>query len=238
MNKSLALCMILICLPLPVWALADSPPRLVGEAFSMSSGELLYREFHSFSQDRLDHHVSYRTADDKPLAEKVIDYRFGESSPAFTQTSFDNRSLVAINWDNSDLVMRYQAGAKPEKNYRVKTRQPLVIDAGFNNFVRKNWQRLLAGESVKLYYAAANRDQLLKLRIKISDCFYPGATDVCFSINSANALLRLLVPDIELGYNQQTRQLSRFRGAGNILDKEGKALKVDIHYEYPLSNTK
>ena len=55
---------------------------------------------------------------------------------------------------------------------------------------------------------------------------------LCFKTQPDGLLFRLLLTPIELSYSRHTQQLLRFRGLGNIADKNGNLLKVDIRYNY------
>ena len=108
----------------------------------------------------------------------------------------------------------------------------MVIDAGFDYFIRENWQDLLASKQLKFYFLAPVRQSLVKLRMQQKPCSYGSDTHVCFSINPANWIVRLLLDPIELGYDRHTQQLSRYRGLANISDADGNGFRVDIHYSY------
>jgi hypothetical protein len=109
---------------------------------------------------------------------------------------------------------------------------PVVIDAGFDAFVRENWRSLVAGESMQFQFPFAARESLVELSIASASCSYATETDQCFSLQLNNWLLNLLADPIELGYDAKLQRLARFRGISNISNDEGEALAVDIHYRY------
>ena len=43
---------------------------VVGDAYGLSDGVMQYREYHYYSDDKLDHQVVYKWVDETPLAEK------------------------------------------------------------------------------------------------------------------------------------------------------------------------
>ena len=109
---------------------------------------------------------------------------------------------------------------------------PVVIDAGFDAFVRANWDSLVAGANKSFQFPFAARESLVKLRIKPVSCSYDSETDQCFRLEMNNWLLRMLVAPIELGYDARLKRLTRYRGLSNIGDGQGNGLVVDIRYNY------
>ncbi len=233
-------------------ALAASPPegienadlpaetfQVVGSAFSLGDGQLLYREYHYYSKDLLDHRVIYRSPDDEPVADKTLDYRSGFTTPSFVQQDELYPQLIDVKLQEDRLSIKYvQKGDSPEKK-TLKAKVPLVIDAGFDYFVRENWQSLIdTGKSMDFYYPAPTRLSLMELRMQHQPCseeIRPGeeVSAECFTITSANWLIRVLIDPIEIAYDPQTQQLLRFRGLGNVFDSGGSGMKVDIQYCYP-----
>lgn len=109
---------------------------------------------------------------------------------------------------------------------------PLVIDAGFDAFVRRYWDELVAGASREFQFPFADRSSLVEMRIKPLTCSYATKTEQCFRLELANWFLRMVVKPIELGYDAGSRRLTRYRGLSNIGDGKGNGLVVDIHYDY------
>ena len=109
----------------------------------------------------------------------------------------------------------------------------VVIDAGFDNYVKSNWDKLATSESQVFQFPIATREILVELKISLKDCSYKTKTETCFSLEIDNWFLRLLSDPIELGYDTNLRRLSRYRGLSNIGDGDGEGLVVDLRYRYP-----
>ncbi|ODS22770.1 hypothetical protein AB835_12350 [Candidatus Endobugula sertula] len=111
-----------------------------------------------------------------------------------------------------------------------------MIDAGFDHYIRAHWQALMAGKQLKYAFAVASRLKTMTMRIKRQPCqstlLSLNDETVCFKTQPDGLLLRLLLTPIELSYSHRTQQLLRFRGLGNIADKNGNLLDVDIRYDY------
>ena len=117
----------------------------------------------------------------------------------------------------------------------VAVEQPLVVDAGFDHFIRDHWEALMAGEQLQFNFAVPSRQQLVSLFVVRNRCEYAGEGEVCFKATLNNIILRWFVTPIKVVYNQQTRLLQRYVGLANIADESGTNHKVDIRYQYPAS---
>lgn len=222
---------LLICLFAVSSALVSAEPshspRVIGEAYDLSDQVLKYREYHYYSDEDLTHQVVYRDSNELLMVEKTIDYRSGLTTPEFSQSYSQSPQDISINWHNDDLKIK-----NSDSTNVISVKKPLVIDAGFDHFIREQWVQLTSGETLHFYFPLPKRSTLAKLRVKQSPCSYKTDTDTCFSLEVSNWLLRLLVDPIELGYAYNTKELMRYRGLSNIEDDQGQGLVVDIHYHY------
>lgn len=213
-------------------AFSSQQLTVVGDAYDMAGEQLLYQEYHYYSADNLDHKVVYKDAEQQDIAVKTVDYRSGTTTPAFRQQSWNYPEDITVELIDGQLLIRYAVGDEAVRQERLDPKQPLVIDAGFDYYVRNNWAALTRDEALSFFFPAVTRQSLIKLKIKQTACSYATETDVCFVINSANWLISLLLDPIELGYGKNSRQLNRFRGLANLTDSRGEGLKVDIRYTY------
>ena len=210
--------------------------EVVGEAYDLESGELLYRETHCVSQDRLERKVLYRDGDDRLIAIKKLDYRSGAMTPSFEQHNLYSSESIEVAMSDRDLTMTVRDATReaPLKtaSARAGEQAPLVIDAGFDPFIRANWDSLVKGEKLEFQFPVADRTDLVQLRLRSQSCSYDSQNQQCFRLELANWLLRMLVAPVELGYDAEARQLSRYRGLSNIGDENGDGQVVDIRYDY------
>ncbi len=215
---------------------AGKTSQTIGMAYDLQSDELMYRETHCLSTDGSEREVTYQDAKDNLIAHKRVDYRSGSTTPSFVQHNYYSQESIEVSLqqgsvrmsviDSDTRVVSKSALAEPSANL------PVVIDAGFDEFVRQQWDRLLAGESLEFQFPLADRTSLVELRIQSRACSYATQSDQCFRLDLASWLLRLAVKPIELGYDAESRQLTRFRGLSNIGDRNGKGMVVDIRYRY------
>lgn len=238
---------LLMIRPAPVYAIQQL--TVVGEAYHLADGSLAYRELHYESLDGMDRTVVYEDHEQQAIAKKSIDYRPGKLTPAFSQRNWLYPETIDVLWQESGLRIQYSVEDSKPKDKQIKVKTPLVIDAGFDHFIRDSWTVLMGQQAVDFYFPAVSRQSLIELRAKQQSCpvadedkvYWPGAASpgtedtkqVCFSISPANWLISALLDDIELAYDSESRQLRSFRGLANIADASGKGMKVEIRYIYP-----
>ena len=208
----------------------------VGTAYDLESGELLYRETHCLNADGSEREVLYHDTGGQLIARKLVDYRSGLTTPSFVQHNHyssesievdlqaDGVRMAVLDRDSGDTMR--MAVAQPSEEL------PVVIDAGFDGFVREHWDDLVSGEKREFQFPFADRESLVELRIQPQACSYDASSEQCFRLDLANWFLRMMVQPIELGYDAESRQLTRFRGLSNIGDAQGNGMVVDIHYSY------
>lgn len=232
-------CWVVLCLllvPSVQVSAASYVGETIGRAYDLESDELLYSETHCVSDDGIKRDVYYRDADSKLIASKLLDYRSGVTTPSFEQHNLYSSESIEVGFEQGMVSMEVidTETREPLKSAQAEPSQklPLVIDAGFDFFVRRNWDSLVAGDSHEFQFPLADKESLAELRIQALGCSYPTQTDQCFRLDVANWLLRILVKPIELGYDAEARRLTRFRGLSNIGDANGDGLVVDIRYDY------
>lgn len=211
----------------------DAGPEVTGTAYLSGSKQLVYRETHFYSADRLTHRVEYRDSQGEWLAEKTIDYRTGLTTPEFEITHIPMKQRRKIYWSQGNITVTSQIlEADKQSVAQIRPRYPLVIDAGFDTFIRKHWNTLTQGNSFEFYFPLPQRAKLIRLKVRQIPCSIPAIERHCFQLLPANAFLRLITEPVELGYRLLDRRLIHYRGLSNIEDKHGEDLHVDIFYEY------
>ena len=149
---------------------------------------------------------------------EVIDYRREKGFRITVNGSVAN--VKVINTEDEKILL----------NRDVDIDSSTVIDASFHRFILKYWDRLLNNKPVRVKFLQIDKARLVPLKIKKTNCNTSGA--VCFKIVLDNFLLRGLMPSIFMKYDQATQRLIRYTGIGPVTRLNGKAMPVDITYEY------
>lgn len=212
--------------------------QTIGEAFDLNTNKPLYSETHCVSGDALTREVIYKDPENQLIAYKVLRYDTGSNTPSYVQHNVHSQDSIAVELEQErqEIIFTATDANRSEQpsvaSVKPSAALPVVIDAGFDAFVRENWQSLVAGESKQFQFPFAARESLVELSIASASCSYATVTEQCFSLELNNWLLNMVADPIELGYDAKLQRLTRFRGISNISDGQGEALAVDIHYRY------
>lgn len=216
-------------------------PAIVGEAFSLDGGNLLYRENHYLDDGGLYRRVVYREPHGEALAVKILDYRPGLATPSFAEQDLRSGEWRMAERRDQTLLLQYRSIDRDAASHTtLEVNSPLVIDAGFDYFIRQHWTQLLSGKSLKFSFPVVSRGSLLQLSLQQTGCVATpkrlrplDRQDLaCFRITPVDWLVSWFVEPIELVYGQAERRLLVYRGLANISDRQGNGLQVEIYYDY------
>lgn len=202
--------------------------------------QVLYEELHSVDASGLRHQVSYRSAGVE-FASKSVDYSASLVAPNFMQRDTRRGEMLAARRDARGRVeLGYRENSGFNERWRVPetSERPLVIDAGFDNFVRQHLPALIKGETLRFDFAVPSRGTAARLMIDSTatpDCGEPRVDGShCFRVRTSSYLARLLFPPLHLLYGDDG-QLLRFIGLSNISDADGDGQQVRIDYHRVVS---
>lgn len=211
-SRSPVAALFLAVLLAPVHSLgAELSLSVVGQAYQQSTRDLLYTEYHYCSRDGLTCSVKYRGADGDLLALKQLDYSASPLAP----------SLVMNNY-----------AAELTRVVEPVERNDLVVDAGFDNFVRSEWDALSRGSVVRFPFRVISLDNPLTMRAQRLDRQDCPAEQLCVEVKIDSWLIGMLVDPIELNYSRPDRQLLRYKGLSNLRGADGETPLVTILYQY------
>lgn len=205
-----------------------------GVARAPETGTLLYEEHHFVRQvdgrpgERL---VLYRCPDGAPFARKTVSYGEPPYAPQFDlrDARFDYREGFARGALSGEaFVQRGDSG--PLETEAVALGESLVVDAGFDEFVRSQWERLEAGDSVALRFLLPSRGAAygFKLRKQAETQLY-GETASVYRL-ALSGVFGWFVDAIDISYSQRDRRLLRFEGLSNIRAEGDRNLLARIDF--------
>ena len=208
-----------------------------GEAYALDDPTtLIYREEHQLQLRNglpYQREVNYFDAEGKKIAQKENRYFNNAAAPDFRLHDLRNnyREQALYNDDGSLTLSLQESDGQEWQKSRIKNLPDnLIIDAGFDEFVRRHWQALLAGDQVNFSFASAARQDLVSFRLQKTSA---NEQQLVLSMRLQSRLLSWLLDPIELTYERPTQRLLRYRGLSNILDEQGNSYKADIRYQYP-----
>lgn len=243
---SIAVCLALLLSPVApaVLSAADGEPELLalGEVRDDDGETLLYRERHlDPAAGGLPTRVEYRTPDGELFAEKTLDYSRSRTAPAidFQDHRRDVRIVTrypdASDPDRLELVYHPPGDEEPERE--MFGTGSLIVDAGFDAFIRQHWERLLDGDRVTAEFLVATRTDSVRVALTEVDtgrCRTAMEDIHCLEARPAGALrlFSWFVEPVRLAYHPEPLRLVFYHGRGNIPDASGEERQVRIHYEY------
>lgn len=188
-------------------------PFAEGEAFDRESGTLLYRELHDCASDLRHCTVRYKDTEGELIALKQLDYGRDMTAPSLVMTDYRRDREIRIPFTEESGLF--------------------VVDAGFDNFVRAQWDTLADGQPVTFRFRGVGFDSPVSMKIGVDDGRDCNPENLCLAVNIDSWLLSSFIDPIRLSYTRNDRRLLRYSGISNLRDESGEALYVDIHYVYP-----
>jgi len=217
-----------------------STPWTVGSAFHVADGSLAYRELHFPAPDQpgLSSRVEYQDASGRTIVSKSLDFSRSVTAPAIDQVDQRTGTRVFTRHEGGRLQAGYQRNADADlRTDTVRLTPDLIVDAGFDPFVRAQWQRLTAGESVKASFFVPSRLDTISVSIAPvprEECAQAPGEVLCLMVRPAG-MLRVVgrfVEPLRLAYDIEQQRLQMFRGLSNLLDNEGNPQDVVVLFDY------
>ncbi len=205
------------------YACVDDP--LINQSFEVKGqaetleGETLYTEHltQTPNEEGATLTVEYKDSKGTLIARKTVDYNCNPTTPSFVLEDTQTGASEGVRWNESDLE-----SFQGDKVARLdQPSGPAVVDAGFDNVIKLNWEKLMRDESVKYDYLFARRNKFLKLKFSRSGApkaLKEKASDniAFFKVGANNMFFRMLSSPIYVGYDTQTRNLAYYYGPTNL----------------------
>jgi len=204
-----------------------------GIAYAEDGQTVRYREEHWLFRDagvptRL---VLYRCPSGEPFARKLLRERGEAAAPEFDFLDARDgyREGVRRQGNGWLVYVRKREGA-PLDTGLLEPRPDMVIDAGFDAFVREHWADLAGTARLGIAFVVPSRLDYLDLRLGSARDTRLGDVAVRQLRLSLGGLLGALAPTIDLTYAADGRRLLRFEGVSNIRDSRGHSQRVRIEF--------
>lgn len=192
----------------------------VGEARDPERDTLLYEEHHLLREvegRRRERLVLYRCPEGAIFARKRVEYGGTASAPEFAMEDgrFGYREGARRKGNVLGAYVKMDASSA-ERSADVATTSRLVIDAGFDEFVRANWDVLQRGDALPIDFLVPSRLDVLGFKLRRIGAARIGDAPASVFRLSLGGLLRFFAPDIDVSYRDRDRRLMRFEGLTNI----------------------
>ncbi|MEJ0029940.1 MAG: hypothetical protein WDO15_06050 [Bacteroidota bacterium] len=199
-----------------------SSDNYTGYAYAESSDKLLYTEEftdHFVDGEHTETLTNYFDPNHTKIAKRILDFRRSKFAPDF-QTE-DLRSGYMEGSEMVDngvrLFNRKSKSAKVDEKI-MSIPQPIVVDGGFNQFIKANWLALEKGEVITFHFAIPARLDYFTLRAVMVEL---TEKEMKVRVEPDKALIRLLASPIDVRYAKDTRRILSYEGQSNISDENG-----------------
>jgi len=206
-----------------------------GYARDPESKTLLYVESHYVkdlgapSEQRI---VLYRCSKQGPVfARKQLDYSQQRLAPEFRFEDGRLGYLEGLRREgaNTEVYLR-EAATAAERSARLARGKSIVADAGFDEFVRENWSKLEAGESLRFSFLVPSRLDYLSFKVKkVGETRIDGEPASVIQLN-LSGVLGWFLSNIEVSYRQRDRALMRYAGVTNVRDLDSQNVVALIDF--------
>jgi len=202
-----------------------------GIATDLKSDQFYYLEEH---KETIDHHVlrqttiQYKDSSGKLIAMKVIDYSENKVTPAFEQNDYRDGYTEGVSYAGDKLVFKFRKNKKESlRTKSINKPDNLVVDGGFNYYIKGNWAALAAGKTKVFNFAVPSQLDYFGFRLYKDS---QQNDEIVFKMEPDNYVLRKLVDPIKVTYKVSTKRIIKYEGLSNINDKKGKSYLVKIMY--------
>lgn len=225
----------LACLGPPIATAAEPvAAEYVGIATTLDGATELYREHHHVERDadgRGTRVVVYACPDGRPYARKVVRYSDWAGAPDFEMVDARDgwREQVETIGERRRVSLLERAGGR-ERAAELPAPEQLVVDAGFDDFVRRHWDRLAAGERVDFAFLVPSRLDVMRFKVKrLGETTVDGEPASVIRLG-LGAWYSFLLPHIDVTYRNASRRLARFEGLTNQRTPGGGHVSARIEF--------
>ena len=219
---------LLATLPLAAFA-SSSVVHDRAEVRQLGTGRLLYRESHYLPGDSPgERWVLYLCPDGTPFARKRVTASTQPMAPNFRLEDGRDGYREGVRGGDGQRVVYAGNGAGDARALPL----PIdgVIDAGFDEAIRRHWDALQRGEAVSLRFLVPSRKQFFPVRVQRVDTG-EGTRPRTMALRMRLATwFGFAVPDVQLVYRIEDRRLLVFSGTGNVGDARNRYPQVRIAF--------
>ena len=175
--------------------------------------------------------VLYTCRNGAPFARKTVSY-VDRWAPNFVLEDASTGLLEGLRQEYGGRAVYFRAAAGlAERSAALPNIPGLVVDAGFDEFVRANWQRLTTGQSLTMHFLIPSRLSDMPFRIEQlrADHIDGEPVDV-FRLRLGGVFGRFLT-GIDVYYGVQDHLLVRYVGLSDLRDAGGNNYEVDVTFD-------
>jgi len=214
-------------------AAVDSYVTYTGTATAAHSDEFLYRENHvlHYRDGKLmGRVVLYTCRDGEAFARKTVAY-VDPLSPDFLLEDASTGMREGVRTQGNVRQVFFRDGrVAAEKSGTVPQVDGLVADAGFDAFVRTNWQTLMAGNSLRMHFLVPSRLEEMNFNVQhVRSDRTDGIAVEEFRLK-LSGMLGWVAPSIDVYYSSSDHTLIRYVGLSDLRDASHDNFNAKIDF--------
>jgi hypothetical protein len=212
---------------------ADGYLSYSGTATDRNNSRFVYGERHVLEFHRgaiVNRVVLYTCADGSPFARKVVSY-MTPTAPDFELEDDSSGLREGVRGASSGRVVFFrQNGSSQEKSAPLPPTPGLVIDAGFDEFVRANWSRLMSGQSMRFHFLVPSRLESISFQVQHLRKDRIDGVPVEVVRLKLSGMLGWILPSIDVSYAAAEHVLLRYDGLSDLRDASNDNYQVIIDF--------
>jgi hypothetical protein len=174
--------------------------------------------------------VLYTCRDGSPFARKTSSY-VDAWAPDFVFEDASNGMREGVRREDGARQVFFRAARSDKERAKALPQAPeLVVDSGFDAFIRDNWQSLIGPEGRTLRFLIPRHLADMGFRVRhVRGDYVDGVPVEIFRLSLSN-VFGWVVPGIDVYYSAQDHVLMRYVGLADLLDASGSNIRADIAF--------
>lgn len=179
-------------------------------------------------------HSVFTDPSGKVLIEQKVEFKAGKLvRDEVQQKQLNQVGVIEVQGDQ--VLFSIDKSGKVE-NSKEKYRDPLVVSASFQGFVKQNWEQILAGKKIGFRYGVWHRKETVGFEIfKDGEETVDGEQRILLTMKPSSFIIAALVKPIKFSFSQANQRLMMMNGRVAPM-KEDKSkfsdLDAEVFYKY------
>lgn len=212
--------------------------RYVGTAVDVLTGKFIYTEVHEAQYAEGLHIgsvITYRDETNTVIGKKEIVFKGNSPAVSFRREDYRYGTVESAELNGDKIVLaKKEDSTSLLREEMLNIPAPVAIDAGLNNIVRNNWERLAKGEKVTFNLGVPSQLDYFEFRVvKHREEGLAGKRNMVVRFESDHWYIRLFVDPVIVWYDVETRRAVRYEGISNLYDEKGKSYLVRVTFDKP-----
>jgi hypothetical protein len=172
--------------------------------------------------------TQYFDAAHKLIAQRSLDFSKSKFAPDFKTEDLRTGYLegAEVTGTRAKLFVRKDKNSAVEEK-TIDVPQPMIVDGGFNHFIKANWNKIEDGKPVAFYLTVSAKLDYYKLRVSKLEA---SGASLKVKIEPDQVVLRWIASPIVITYDISTKRIISYEGKSNITDNNGSNFNVRLIY--------